>query len=159
MLFSLTSAVVCQSVPVVSRLTLSTRRAFGVVEALETLASSVVTWLWVQAVNIAVALTSQALTTGLFGVAIVTRSTLVTAGPWNSCMSKKVTATWNALKLGFTTVALSAVTDYLVRGVVSLTRVCIEVTRAWVTRAGTRPTMVTWPEHWISKESFHTTEN
>lgn len=76
-----------------------------------------------------------------------------------SCISKKVTATWNALKLGFTTVAFSAVTDDLVRGVVSLTRVCIEVTRAWVTRTGTRPTMVTWPKHWISKESFHTTEN
>lgn len=77
----------------------------------------------------------------------------------SQCMSKKATATLSALELEFTSVALSTITDDLVRGVVSLTRMRIEVTWAWVTRAGTRPTVLPWTKHWISKESFHTTEN
>lgn len=81
LLLLLTSAVLGQSVAIVTQLTVGTGRAFGVVQAPEALAGSGVTRLWVQAVNVAVALAWQALATGLLRVAIVTRGTLVTAGP------------------------------------------------------------------------------
>lgn len=78
----LTSAVVSQSIAVVTELTVGTGWAISVVQALETLASPGVTWLRVFGVDVAVALTRQALAAGLFRVAIVTRCTQVTAGPW-----------------------------------------------------------------------------
>lgn len=60
-------------------------------------------------------------------------------------------------KWWITSVSLSAVTDDLVRGVVSLTGVTIKVIRAGVSRAGAGPTVFPWTEHRVSKEPTHTT--
>lgn len=56
-----------------------------------------------------------------------------------------------------TAVALSAVTDDLVRGVVGVAWVTIEMIWAGVTRAGAGPTVIPGAKHWISKEPIHTT--
>lgn len=60
-------------------------------------------------------------------------------------------------KWWITSVSLSAVTDDLVGGVVSLTGVAVKVIRAGVTRAGAGPTVLPWAEHRVSKESIHAT--
>lgn len=78
---SLTSAVVGQSVAIVTALTVDTGRAVGVVQAFEAFASPGVTWLGVLGVDVAAALAREALPTWLLWVAIVTWGTQVTAWP------------------------------------------------------------------------------
>lgn len=60
-------------------------------------------------------------------------------------------------KEGITSVSLSAVTYDLVGGEVSLTGMAIKMIWARVTRAGAGATVLTRTEHWVSKESIHTT--
>lgn len=78
---SLTSAVVGQSVAIVTLLTVGAGRTIRVVQALETLSRSGVTRLRVLSVDVAVAAARQTLAAELIWVAIVTRGTPVTAGP------------------------------------------------------------------------------
>lgn len=83
-LTSLTSAIMGQSVAIVTLLTVGTGRAISVVQALEALTSSGVTWPGILRINVVVALARQTLPTGLLWVAVVTRGTLVTTRPYGA---------------------------------------------------------------------------
>lgn len=69
----LTSAVLQQGIAIVTQLTPLAGSTFRVVQTAQTLAGSGVTGLWVQHINIIVALTGLTLPTGLTWVSIVTR--------------------------------------------------------------------------------------
>lgn len=155
----LTSTVPGECVSIITQFTLRARLAISVIQALEALAGSWVTWLWVLGVNVPVALARPARPARLLRITIVTRSAAIAAWTWDRTLSvnllnenQKLLIYW----LYFTCISFTTLAEDLIRGIVCMTGSSVGMSAVRVSWTRTGATVLARTQHWVTIEPVFT---